>query len=50
MPGNHSLWKVQAIFLFLEATKAVEVIEVSDAIMSVEVMEATEAFKTTLSP
>ena len=36
MPGKHSLWKLQAIFLFLEATKAVEVIEVSDGIMSIE--------------
>ena len=46
MPGNHSVCKVQAVFLFLEATEAVEVIEASDFIMSVEVIEATEVFKT----
>ena len=50
MPGNHSVCKVQAVFfLFLEATEAVEVIEASDVIMSVEVNEATEVFRTTQS-
>ena len=49
MPGKHSLWKLQAIFLFLEATKAVEVIEVSDGIMSIEVIETTEVLRTTQS-
>ena len=49
MPGNHSVCKVQAVFLFLEATEAVEVIEASDVIMSVEVIEATEVFRTTQS-
>ena len=46
-PGNHSVCKVQAVFLFLEATEAVEVIEASGVIMSVEVIEATEVAKTT---
>ena len=41
MPGNHSVCKVQAVFLFLEAKEAVEVIEASDVITSVEVIEAT---------
>ena len=36
-----------AVFLFLEAKEAVEVIEASDFIRSVEVIEATEVFKTT---
>ena len=35
--------------LFLEAKEAVEVIEASDFIMSVEVIEATEVFRTTRS-
>jgi hypothetical protein len=30
MPGNHSVCKVHAVFLFLEAKEAVEVIEASD--------------------
>ena len=47
MPGNHSACKVHAVFLFLEAKEAVEVIEASDVIMSVEVIEATEVFRTT---
>ena len=46
MPGNHSVCKVHAVFLFLEAKEAVEVIEASDVIMSVE---ATEVFRTTES-
>ena len=45
MPGNHSLCKVIAVFF--EAKGAVEVIEASDVIMSVEVIEATEVFRTT---
>ena len=49
MPGNHSVCKVHAVFLFLEAKEAVEVIEASDVIMSVEVIEATNVFKTTQS-
>ena len=39
-PYNSSFW-------FSEAKEAVEVIEASDVIMSVEVIEATEGFKTT---
>ena len=35
--------------LFLEAKEAFEVIEASDIIMSVEVNEATEVFRTTQS-
>ena len=46
-PGNHSVCKVHAVFLFLEAKEAVEVIEASDVIMSAEVIEATEVFRTT---
>ena len=46
MPGNHSVCKVHAVFLSLEAKEAVEVIEASDVIMSVEVIGATEVFKT----
>jgi len=38
---------VQAIFLFLGAKEAVEVIEASDVIRFVEVIEATEVFRTT---
>ena len=34
-------------FLFLEAKKAVEVIEASEAIMSVEIIEALVIFRTT---
>jgi hypothetical protein len=49
MPGNHSVCKVHAIFLFLDAKEAVEVIEASDIIMSVEVIETTEVFRTTQS-
>ena len=49
MPRNHSVCKVHAIFLSLEAKEAVEVIEASDFIMSVEVIEATEVFRITLS-
>ena len=37
MPGNHSVCKVHAVFSFLEAKEAVQVIEASDIIMSVEV-------------
>ena len=48
-PGNLSECKVHAVFLFLEAKEAVEVIEASDVIMSVEVIEATEVFRTTES-
>ena len=47
--GYHSVCKVHAVFLFLEAKEAVEVIEASDVIMSVEVIEATEVFRTTHS-
>ena len=47
MPGNHSVCKVHAIFLCLEAKEAVEVIEASHVTMSVEVIEATEVFRTT---
>ena len=39
--------KVQAIFGFFEATEAVEVIEASDVITSGEIIEPTEAFRTT---
>jgi hypothetical protein len=39
--------KVHAVFSFLEAKEAVEVIEASDVIMSAEVIEATEVFKNT---
>ena len=49
MPGNHSVCKVHAVFLLLEAKEAVEVIEASDVIMSDEVIEATEVFRTTLT-
>ena len=38
---------MQAVFLFLEAKEAVEVIEASDVIRTVEVIEATEVFRTT---
>ena len=47
MPRNHSVCKVHAIFLSLEAREAVEVIEASDVIISVKVIEATEVFRTT---
>jgi hypothetical protein len=47
MPGNHSVCKVHAVFLILEANEAVEVIEASDVILSVELIEATEVFRTT---
>ena len=46
MPGNHSLCKVYAVFLFFEVKEAVEVIEASDFIMFDEVIEATEVFRT----
>ena len=46
MPGNHSVCKVHAVFLFLEAKETVEVTEAIDVIMSVEVIEATEFFRT----
>ena len=36
-------------FLFLEANEAVEVIEASDIIIFVEVIEATEVFRITQS-
>ena len=49
MPRNHSVCKVHAVFLLLEAKEAVEVIEASDVIMSVEVIEATESFKSNLT-
>ena len=39
MPRNHSVCKVDAVFLLLEAKEAVEA---SDVIMSVEVIDATE--------
>ena len=39
--------KVQADFEIFEAKKAVEVIDASDVIMSVEVIEATEVLKMT---
>ena len=45
MPGNHSVCKVHVVVLFLEAKEAVEVNEASD-VMSVEVIEATEFFRT----
>ena len=48
-PGNHSVCKVHAVFLFLEAKEAVEVIEASDVIMAFEVIEAPEVFRTTQS-
>ena len=34
MPGNHSVCKVHAVFLIIEAKEAVEVIKASDVIMS----------------
>ena len=37
------------VFLLLEAKKAVEVIEASNVIMSVEVMEVTKVFRITRS-
>ena len=46
MPRNHSVCKVHAVFLLLEAKQAVKA---SDVIMSVEVMEATEVFRITRS-
>ena len=46
MPGNHSVCKVHAVFLFLEAKETVEVTEAIDVIMSVEVIEAIVVFKT----
>ena len=46
MLGNHSVCKMHAVFLFLVATEAVEFTEASDVIMSNEVIEATEFFKT----
>jgi hypothetical protein len=49
MPGNHSVCKVHAVFLFLDAKEAVEVIEASDVIISVEIIEDTEVFRTTQS-
>ena len=47
MPRNHSLCKMHAVFLFFEVKEAVKFIEASDVTMSVEVIEATEVFKTT---
>jgi hypothetical protein len=38
---------VQAVFLFLEAKEAVEVIEASEVMRTVKVIEATEVFRTT---
>ena len=46
MPGNHSLCKVHGVFLFFEVKEAVEVIEANDVTMFVEVIEATEVFRT----
>ena len=37
---------MQAVFVFLEAKEAVEVIEASEVIRTVEVIEATELFRT----
>ena len=47
LPGNHSVCKVHAVFLILEAKEAAEVTEASDIIMSVEVIEVTEVFRST---
>ena len=38
---------MQAVFLFLEAKEAVEVIEASEVMRTVKVIEATEGFRTT---
>ena len=48
-PRNHSVCKVHDVFLLLENKEAVKVIEASDVIMSVEVIEAKEVFRTTCS-
>ena len=37
---------MEAVFDFFESEKAVKIIEASDVIMSVEVFEATEVFRT----
>ena len=42
IPGKSLRMRSACIFLFFEAKKAVEVIEASDVIMSVEIIEATE--------
>ena len=47
--GNHSVCEVHAVFLILEAKEAVENIEASDVTLSVEVIKATEVFRTTQS-
>ena len=44
LPGK---CKMQAAFAFFKAKEAVEVIDASDVIMSVEVIEAIEVFKIT---
>ena len=46
MPGYNSVFKVQAVLGYFEATEAVEVIEASDVITSGEVIKPTEAFRT----
>jgi hypothetical protein len=45
MPGNHSVCKVHAVFSFLEAKEAVEVIEASDVIMSVRPLKFSEPLR-----
>ena len=45
--GNPSVCKMHAVFLILEAKEAAEVTEASDIIMSVEVIEVTEVFRST---
>ena len=42
MPRNHSVCRVHAAFLLLEAKEAVEVIETIEVIEAVEVIEAPE--------
>ena len=45
--GNPSVCKMHAVFLILEAKEAAEVTEASDIIMSVQVIEVTEVFRST---
>ena len=45
IPENHSVCKVHAVFLSLEAKEAVEVIEATDVVEAVEVSEAAEVLR-----
>ena len=47
MPGKSLSMYTACCFYFFEAKEAVKVIEASDVVMSVEVIEATKVFRTT---